>query len=319
MRAIVFDGREVRLERNRPDSTPTTGEAVIRLIKAGVSDTDVAVARGLLGFKGVLGHEFIGIVESGAAANLIGKRVVGQITTACGKCDMCQGGLGRHCRQRTILGMQNRDGCFADRFALPAANLTVVPDSVDDDHAVFAHPLSAAIQAAQQLTIVGKPYITVLGDGSPGLLMVQVMGKLNASVRLVGKHPEKLAVCEKWGIKHRHIDDIGRRADQDIVVDCTGSPDGLALAMQLVHPRGKVVLKSLQPPSAAGIDLSPIVLNEIELIGSHTGPIGEALAMIARREVDVVSLISKRMKLDDGQAILKAADNPACLKVLVEP
>jgi len=170
------------------------------------------------------------------------------------------------------------------------------------------------------LTIEGKPYITVLGDGPLGLLMVQVMAKLNASVRLVGRYSEKLAVCEKWGIKHRHVDDVGRRADQDIVVDCTGSPAGLELAMQLVRPRGVVVLKTLverDARAAHGVDLTPLVLKEIELIGSFTGPLKEALTLIERDEVDVVSLISRRMRLDDGAELLSAAGQPGVIKVLV--
>jgi threonine dehydrogenase-like Zn-dependent dehydrogenase len=217
--------------------------------------------------------------------------------------------------------MRNLDGCFADYFTLPARNLVPVPDNLDDDHAVFAASLSAAIHAAQQLTITGKPYITVLGDGPLGLLTVQVLAKLNASVRLIGRYSEKLALCEKWGIKHRHADDIGRRADQDVVIDCTGSTEGLHLALQLVRPRGKVLLKSFTAPQQAArmpINLAPLVQNEIELIGSQFGPIDEAVNTLHRMEVDVLSIIGKRMKLDDGPAILHAAAQPGALKVIVE-
>jgi threonine dehydrogenase-like Zn-dependent dehydrogenase len=332
MRALIVDGEDIRLDAHRAAPAAGRGEAVVRLAKAAISHTDLAIARGLLNFRGVLGHEFVGIVDSvqseggvkSGGSGLVGKRVVGAIATVCGKCDMCQGGLSAHCRQRTIMGMRGRDGCLAERFTLPVKNLVAVPDSVDDDHAVFAHLLAAAMQVAQQLTIVGKPFITVLGDGPLGLLMVQVMSKLNASVRLVGKHADKLAICEKWGIKHRLVEDIGRRADQDIVVDCTGSPSGLELAMQLVRPRGKIVLKTLVPPAktekgSGSVDLTPLVLNEIELIGSHCGPINEAMNAIARREVDVVSLISKRMSLSDGPALLKAASQMDVIRLLVEP
>jgi threonine dehydrogenase-like Zn-dependent dehydrogenase len=323
MRALIFDGTSTRLEVKRPEPTPAPGEAVIRTTLAAVGGTDLEICQGLLGFSGTLGREFVGVVEAiegEDAIGLAGKRVVGSIDVFCGQCDMCQAGLSRHCRQRRILGLDGRDGCLADRFTLPAQNLVAVPDSVDDDHAVFAQSLGAAIQAARQLTIQGKPYITVLGDGPLGLLMVQVMAKLNASVRLVGRYTEKLMICEKWGIKHRHVDDVGRRADQDIVVDCTGSPSGLKLAMQLVRPRGKVLLKSLLAPAsriAPGVDLAPLVLNEIELIGSSGGPVEEAMSMLARGEADVLSLISRRMNLDDGTEILQAAARPGMLKVLV--
>ena len=324
MRALVFDGESVRFDRNRPVPQPASGEALVRTIKAGVCGTDVEICRGLLAFAGTVGHEFVGVVESidgDVSSELVGRRVVGSIASACGTCDLCVGGLSAHCRHRTMLGISGRDGCFAELLTLPAGNLVVVPDSIDDDHAVFAEPLAAALQAVRQLTIEGKPYITVLGDGALGLLMVQVMAKLNASVRLIGRHADKLAVCEKWGIKHRHVDEVGRRADQDIVVDCTGSPGGLEVAMNLVRPRGKIVLKTMlagATQAEAGIDLTPIVLNEIELIGSSCGPLSEAVDYLARGEVDVVSLISRRMSLDDGPAILRAAAQPDVIKVLVE-
>jgi alcohol dehydrogenase len=322
MRALKRDGSEIALDRSCPVPAPREGEALIHLRRAAVSATDLAVSHGLFSHRGVLGHQFVGVVESikaSSASNLIGKRVVASIVTSCGKCDLCQGGLGAHCRNRLLLGMHNKDGCFSDRFTLPVKQLVEAPDSLDDDHAVFAVEVAAALQAAGQLTIVGKPYITVLGDGSLGLLMAQVMAKLNASVRVIGRHPEQLAICEKWGVKHRHVDDIGRRADQDIVVDCTGTADGLSLAMHLVRPRGKILLKSLHSPSTPKVDLSPLVIHEIELIGSFAGPVKEAVAAIARGEVEVLSLISKRMSLSDGPAILKTAAQPGMIKVLVDP
>lgn len=321
MRALILEGTKTQLSTSRPEPRPARGEAVIRPRLVGVSRTDLELSRGLLDFRGVLGHEFVGeveAVEGGDPSGLVGRRVVGAIAIFCGQCAMCQAGLRQHCRERTLLGIDGRDGCFADRFALPAANLVPVPASVDDDHAVFAEPLASALEAVRQLTIEGKPYITVLGDGALGLLMVQVMARLNASVRLVGRSPDRLAICEKWGIKHRAVDDIGRRADQDIVVDCTGSSEGLETALELVRPRGTVVLKSLHARGESGRpDLTQVVLKEVTLLGSHRGPVGEAVTMLERREVDVVSLISRRMKLDDGPAILAAAAQPDVIKVLV--
>lgn len=319
-RAFIYDGKNPALNTSHPAPTPLTGEAVIRPLRLAISTLDLRSIRSDAPHRGVLGHEFVGVVESingKDAHSLTGKRVVGSINTLCGECDLCLRGLSVHCRSRTLMGLQNRDGCFADAFTLPAGNLVAVPDAIDDDHAVFAHVLAAAIQAARQLTIEGKPYITVLGDGPLGLLAVQIMAKLNASVRLIGKHNEKLAICEKWGIKHRHVDDIGRRADQDVVVDCTGSPEGLALSMQLVRPRGKILLKSLHGPDAR-CNLSPLVTHEIELIGSHFGPISEAIALLARREVDVVSLISKRANFNHAADAWKAAASTSAIKVLMD-
>ncbi|MCI0629600.1 MAG: alcohol dehydrogenase catalytic domain-containing protein [Phycisphaerales bacterium] len=328
MRALTFDGSSVRLETARTAVPAHDGDAAIRLIKAAVSNLDVEIARGLMSFRGVLGHQFVGAVESVSGhtpTKITGKRVVGSIVVVCGKCDMCLSGLSAHCRSRSIMGMLNRDGCLADRFVLPAKNLVVVPDAVDNDQAVFAVELAQALQTAAQLTIAGKPYITVIGDGSLALLTGQVMAKLNASVRLVGDDLGKLEVCEKWGLKHRPMNDVGRRADQDIVVECTGTSEGLALATQLVRPRGKVVLKSAPATGLAAtrlgqsFDLQAVLLNEIEVIGSFCGPIAEAVAMLSRREVDVVSLISKRMSLNDGPALLRAATQPGVIKVLVDP
>lgn len=327
LRALVYDSKQLVLETNRPDPRPAQGgfgEAVIRPLRMGVCSTDLEICKGYMQFKGVLGHEFVGIVEECTgkqAKNWVGKRVVGSINCVCGKCDMCQKGLREHCRSRTVLGISGRDGCFAERFTLPVTNLFEVPAGVDDDHAVFTEPLAAAYQILRQLTIEGRPYITVLGDGRLGLLCAQVMSQLNATVRLVGKHPEKLALCEKWGVKHRMLDEVGLRADQDIVVDCTGSADGLTTAMKMVRPRGKIVLKTTVAPSAerSTLDLSPLVIHEIELIGSRCGPFSEALTALSQGKIDVISLISKRAKLSDGVEAIRAAKGKGIVKVLLEP
>jgi len=321
MRALVFDRTSLTLDPRRADPQPAEGEAIIRPIKVGVCATDLEICRGYMGFTGVLGHEFVGVIESingPDTRGLTGKRVVGGINAVCLKCDMCRAGLTTHCRHRTVLGILNRDGCFADRFVLPAINLVEVPDSIDDDTAVFAEPLAAALHAARQLHVEGKPYITVLGDGRLGLLCVQVMAQLNASVRLIGKHPDKMNLCTKWGIKHRHVNEIGRRADQDVVVDCTGSAEGLELALQLVRPRGKVLLKTTVAPTTRKTDWSPIVINEIEVIGSRCGSIPDAIDALVRRQVDVVSLISRRFRLDDAVKAMQAARQPGMIKVLME-
>ncbi len=323
MRALLFDGQTVSLAVNHPEPELSDGEAIIRPIKVGLAATDLQVAQGLFDFKGVLGHEFVGVVEStnGSGAELLGQRVVGAPGSVCGVCDLCQGGLREHCRQRTMLGIHNRNGCLADRFALPVANLVAVPESVDNDSAVFVPQIAAALQAARQLTIEGKPFITVLGDGPMGMIAAQVMAKLNASVRVIGRYTEKLAICEKWGLKHRHMDDIGRRADQDVVVDCTGSPSGFELATRLVRPRGTVVMMTLLADwqhNRAGVDLTQVVMNELRVIGTMGGPIGEAIRALQRGSVDVVSLMTRRKSLNDGPELLKAAQQPGIMKVIVD-
>ena len=324
MRALVFDGKQLKLDARYPDPKPKPGEALVRPLQMGICATDIEICRGYMGFNGVLGHEFVGIVEKVSGkrgANLVGKRVVGTINCVCGKCDMCKAGLREHCRKRTVLGIHGRDGCFADAFTLPVHNLLEVPDSVDDDRAVFTEPLAAAYQILRQLTIEGRPFVTVLGDGRLGLLCAQVMTQLNATVRLVGKHPQKLALCEKWGVKHRVLEDVGLRADQDIVVDCTGSAQGLTLAMQMVRPRGKIVVKTTiaAEEDRQPIDFSPLVINEIQMIGSRCGPFPDALFGLASDKVDVLSLISRRMKLSDGVEALRVAQQPGVIKVLLQP
>jgi threonine dehydrogenase-like Zn-dependent dehydrogenase len=322
VKALVLLGKQLILDNNFPDPKPQEDEAIIRPLVMGVCSTDLELCKGYMDYNGVLGHEFVGIVEDVANKkknkHWIGKRVVGTINCVCGECDMCQRGLQEHCRDRTVLGIQNRHGSFAEYFSLPVRNLLEVPESVDNDRAVFTEPLAAAFQILRQLTVEGRPFVTVLGDGRLGLLCAQVLTQLNGTVRLLGKHPEKMELCEKWGVKHRLVSEVGLRNDQDIVVDCTGSAEGFELATQMVRPRGKLVLKTTVAASKP-MNLAPIVINEIEVIGSRCGPFPEALSALRAGSVDVISLISRRMKLSDGPDILRAAKQPGVIKVLVEP
>lgn len=322
MRALVFDGTLLRQESNYADPILGPDEALIRPTRMGVCSTDLEICRGYMGYGGVLGHEFVGVVERVSDSRrkaLEGQRVVGTINCVCGTCDMCRAGLPEHCRNRSVMGISGRDGCFSDAFTLPVRNLIAVPKGIDDDHAVFVEPLAAACQIARQLKIEGRPYITILGDGRLGLLCAQVTSRLNATVRCVGKHPEKLELCAKWGIKHRLFGDVGLRQDQDIVVDCTGSTSGFEAAMRMVRPRGTIVMKTTVAQSHDAIDLSPLVVHEINVIGSRCGPFPDALDALASEQVDVLSLISRRMKLADGVEAIKTAGRGDTLKVLLEP
>jgi len=325
MRALLLQDGKPTPDPTRKPPAPAAGEALIRPTRMGVCSTDIELCKGYMGFAGVLGHEFVGVVEDVADAadkRWIGQRVAGEINCVCGQCDMCKAGMKEHCRDRTVLGILGRDGCFAERFVLPVRNLHTIPDSVEDDAAVFVEPLAAAFQIARQLTIEGRPYITVLGDGRLGLLCAQVLAKLNATVRCVGKHAHKLELCERWGVKTRPLDEVGLRRDQDIVVDATGSPSGLPTALRMVRPRGTVVMKTTVAAAAwakAPPDLAPIVIDEINLIGSRCGPFAEAIHALSAQSIDVTSLISRRMKLDDGVEALRTATKPDVIKVLLEP
>src|SRR5687768_8949587 len=269
-----------------------------------------------MGYKGVLGHEFVADVVSSPDKDLVGQRVAGEINVVCGRCDLCLSGLSSHCRNRTVLGILNRDGAFAEFFRLPADNLHEVPASVEDDAAVFAEPLAAAFQVLKQVKLDGKRWVTVLGDGRLGLLCAQVLRNAGCPVRVIGKHADKLRLCDQWGIRSRPLAEITPRHDQDVVVDCTGSAEGLELAMQLVRPRGTIVLKSTVAEGKP-INLAPIVIDEINVVGSRCGPFKEAIKALSEKSVDVTSMIHRRMKIEQGVEAIELAAKSGVLKVLL--
>ena len=318
MRALVLDGKP-NLDPRRPMPPAADGDTLLRIRQAGVCSTDVELSRGYMAFKGVLGHEFVATVAECDDASLVGKRVAGEINCVCGRCDLCLRGLSNHCRQRTVVGILGHDGCFAEWMRLPRENLHALPDSVDDDAATFVEPVAAAFQIRQQLgaALTDKTWVTVLGDGRLGLLVAQVLRDAGCPVRVVGRHEAKLALCERWGIKSRLSADVRPRGDQDVVVDCTGSAAGLETAVAMCRPRGTIVLKSTVA-AGAPLNLSPAVVNELTILGSRCGPFKPAIKALAERRVDVHSLISRRMRLDDGPDLLRAAAAPGVLKVLVD-
>jgi alcohol dehydrogenase len=314
MRALVFD-HSLSFRPRHPEPQ-AEGEAVVRVRRAGICATDLEITKGYMSFRGVLGHEFMGEVVQSPDKDLVGQRVVGEINAVCGRCDLCLSGLSSHCRNRTVLGILNRDGAFADFLRLPAANLHTLPKSVEDDAAVFVEPLAAAFQVLKQVQVDEKKWVTVLGDGRLGLLVAQVLRDAGCPVRVIGNHPDKLALCEKWSIRSRPLADIKPRHDQDVVVDCTGSAAGIELALQIVRPRGTVVLKST---AAAGkpLNLAPAVIDEINIIGSRCGPFREAIKALAEKRVDVTSLIHRRMRIEQGMEAMELAGRPGMLKVIL--
>ncbi|HVT88509.1 MAG TPA: alcohol dehydrogenase catalytic domain-containing protein [Tepidisphaeraceae bacterium] len=315
MRALVFD-QSLSIDPRRPDPVAADGDTLLRVRQAGICSTDLEITSGYMGFKGVLGHEFVADVVSSPDKDLIGQRVCGEINVVCGRCDLCLSGLSDHCRARTVLGILKHDGAFADYVRLPAANLHVIPQNVDDDQAVFVEPLAAAFQVLKQIKLDGRKWVTVLGDGRLGLLVAQVLRNAGCPVRMIGKHPQKLAMCEKWQIRSRPLADIAPRHDQDVVVDCTGSASGFELAMQMVRPRGTIVLKSTVAAGKA-LNLAPLVIDEITVIGSRCGPFREAIRALAEKQVDVISLINRRMKLEQGIEAMTLAGRPGVLKVIL--
>jgi len=269
-----------------------------------------------MGYCGVLGHEMVGVVEEGSPAWL-GKRVVCEINCVCGRCDLCQRGLSNHCRNRTVLGIAGRDGCFADYILVPQRNLHAVPDVVSDEEAVFVEPLAAAYQVLAQCPIDRRTTVSVVGPGRLGLLVAQVLATTGCKLTVIGRNPEKLERCEKKGVQGVHVDNLAACKNRDVVVDCTGSPQGLALAMSLVRPRGTIVLKSTYA-DAATPNLAPLVVDEVTLLGSRCGPFPEAIDALARKAVEVRSMISRTFPIEQALDAFAAARDPQNLKILLK-
>ncbi|VAX39044.1 hypothetical protein MNBD_PLANCTO03-2452, partial [hydrothermal vent metagenome] len=243
----------------------------------------------------------------------------------CSGCDRCKSGMSLHCAHATTLGLEARDGCFAQRFAIPVTNLVPVPDTLEDDRAIFASALGRVLHAARMLRLEGKAFVSVLGDGPVALLAAQVMATRNASVRLLGTHEANLELCTKWGVKHRLWHEVGRRHDQNIVFDCAGTPESIDLALGLIRPRGMVVLMrtaSTLAPSGAGVspalDPAAIIHDEVQVLGSRGCAIADAVAELAAGRVDVVNLVARRLRFDDGPQAIMAAKEPGTLKILLD-
>ena len=315
VRALLLDGDRVRVA-DVPDPEPAPGCAVVRVTLAGVCNTDLELVRGYMGFRGVLGHEFVGVVEDGPE-DWRGRRVVGEINFACGACESCARGLGRHCPTRRVMGIQDADGALAERVAVPLANLHAVPDSVPDVRAVFTEPLAAAFEIPEQVAIEPGMACLVLGDGKLGLLAAQVLAASGARVRCVGHHEAKLALLAKRGIE-TVLERDWTPSPMDLVVEATGTAAGFAAAIATTRPRGTLVLKSTvaEHPS---LDLAPLVIHEIQVVGSRCGPFASALAALASNAVEVEDLVSERIPLARGVEALDRAKRAAALKVLVEP
>jgi len=313
MRALLFDGTAARVaDLPRPAADAAT--AVVRVHLAGICNTDLELIKGYMGFRGVLGHEFVGTVADGPAA-WSGRRVVGEINFACGQCATCLRGLGRHCPTRRVMGILNADGAFAEYVAVPLANLHAVPDEVADATAVFTEPLAAAFEILEQVRVEPAMECTVLGDGKLGLLVAQVLARAGARVLAVGKHDEKLALLRRRGIETTRLE-RWNRARADLVVEATGSAAGLALAIAATRPRGTLVMKSTVAEPVA-LNLAPLVIDEISVVGSRCGRFEPALQALADGSVEVGSLIGARRPL--GAEALREAAQPGALKVLIEP
>ena len=314
MRALRLGTAGPAFDADAPPPTPLAGEVVVRVVRAGICDTDLQLMRGYMGFSGILGHEFVGIAEAGPLA---GRRVVGEINCSCWECATCRAGRTTHCPNRTTIGIAGHDGAFADYLAVPQRNLHPVPDSMPTDVAVFAEPVAAAFQIPAQIHVRRTDRVVVLGDGRLGNLCAQVLARLSDKVVVVGKHRSKLATIEALGVRTTRLGTHSAERGADVVVDCTGSDSGLPTALDLVRPRGTIVLKTTVAGTQT-LTLAPIVIDEVTLVGSRCGPFDRALAALAAGEVDVRPLISSRFDLARGLDALREAQAKPVLKVLLD-
>jgi threonine dehydrogenase-like Zn-dependent dehydrogenase len=315
MLALVFDGK-ARLKKDYPQPRPTHLEALVAVTRAGVCRTDIEILKGYMEFKGVLGHEFVGMVVEGPK-KWKGKRVVADITAPCRHCDMCKSQLPKHCRERKTLGISGMDGAFAEFLKVPVDNLHEIPSGVTEDEAVFAEPLAAALQVAEQAQILPTSRMAVLGDGRLGLLTSMALRQRPAEMLLVGKHQDKLDLAARSGVWCISVGDFKPQKDFDIVVDTTGDAEGFKLAMAAVRPRGVIVLKSTAQ-AGGELNLSSLVVDEVTVVGSRCGPLDKALELLASKTLDVASLITSRFPLKDGLKALAAAQETASVKVLID-
>jgi len=314
---IALRVHKKRLAVKEVEKPSNADEAVVRVVLSGICNTDLEIARGYAGFDGTIGHEFVGVVENSADASLRGRRVVGEINAGCGKCDLCRAGDSRHCASRTVLGIHGRDGAHAEFLQLPTINLLPVPDSVPDEHAVFTEPLAAACGILERGRVAGNDRVAVIGDGKLGLLCAQVLALTGASVLLVGKHSSKLRIAERRGIETTSPKLAGKRKRQfDIVVEASGAAPGFALALELLRPQGQLVLKSTFHGKTE-LDATPIVVDEISIVGSRCGRFSPALDLLKKRAIDVDSLISEEYPLSNGIHAMRRAGTRGVLKVLL--
>lgn len=313
MRALTFDGTALRYDPAYPAPDPPPGHALIRVTRAGICSTDLEIVKGYMGFTGVLGHEFVGIVEHGPRQ---GQRVAGEINLACGKCPTCLAGMPTQCPNRTTLGIDRHDGAFAEYLTLPAENLHPLPDSITDEQAVFVEPLAAALQTLHLTHISPHQRVVLIGAGRLGLLTAQVVALTGCDLTVIVRHPRQLDLLTRWGIHAAEAQAIAPRS-ADVVIDCTGASEGFAAALGLVRPRGVIHLKSTYHglPQA---DLTRAVVDEVQVHTSRCGPFPAAIRLLARGLIDVDALIDARYPLADGLAAFEHAALRGTLKVILE-
>jgi threonine dehydrogenase-like Zn-dependent dehydrogenase len=321
MQCLWLEDRKLSLRTvARPEPAEPEGDddALIRVRLAGICGTDLELVRGYYPYTGIPGHEFVGeVVESPGTGPTKGLKVVGEINAWCGECETCKAGRPTHCEQRTVLGIVNRNGAFAEYLTLPARVLHPVPDGVDDEAAVFCEPLAAALRILEQVSITSADRVTLVGAGRLGQLIAQVLSTTGAALRVVARYPRQREVLEGRGIKVVDPADLSD-GSSEIVVEATGSPDGFTLARRLVRPGGEIVLKSTYRGEVE-VDFSALVVDEITLVGSRCGPFDRALQLLSDGTVDPTPLVETRYPLSKGIEAFEHAARRGAFKVLLDP
>ena len=316
MIALWLEDRRLRLRDDAQLPDPHAGEARVRVTLAGICNTDLELIRGYYPYAGIPGHEFVGVVGQGPR-EIVGRRVVGEINAACGECPACLAGRRTHCPRRTVLGIAGRHGAFAEYLDLPAGNLHVVPDAVPNEVAVFTEPLAAALEIQEQVSIRPEDRVLVAGEGKLGQLVARSLALTGCRLLVAGHHRRKLDLLAAIGTAVADPADLGP-AEFDVAVECTGSPEGFALARRALRPRGTLVMKSTYA-GALTLDASALVVDEITLVGSRCGPFAPALRLLSEGKIDPRPLIEARYPLRDALAAFEHAGRRGALKILLEP
>lgn len=314
MKALQWDSQKLSL-REIPKPQRASGEALVKVLRAGICNTDLEIMRGYHGFSGTLGHEFVGLVEEAEDETLRGRRVVADINFACGDCAMCRRGLPHHCLNRGTLGIIGRDGAFADYLCCPEDNLVVLPDTLAEERAVFAEPVAAALEILEQVDCRALEEAAVVGDGKLGLLVAMSLAGAGLRVSLLGRHPQKGALVEDYGVRFLSARPARQFA---LVVEASGNPAGFHDALALTEPCGTIVLKSTY---AGGFDFNPapLVVNEITLLGSRCGPMPRAVELLAAGDIRPERLVEAEYALQDGPRAVEHAARKGTLKILLRP
>jgi len=316
MKAVVFDGKKMRFVSDYPDPNPD--ETIVKITLAGICGTDLEMLNGYMDYRGVLGHEFVGVVIKSHNKDLIGKRVVGEINVGCGKCQSCKDGMDRHCSNRTVLGILHRNGTFAEFLSLPEKNLHILPENVSDEQAVFVEPLAAAFEITQQVDLNPDWKVGIVGDGRLAQLVANVLKLYCSDIVCFGRHKNKLENLKRLGIHTKIGIDSDDEHKFDLVVEATGNSSGFSDTIRLVKPRGTVILKSTVA-SRENLDLTPAVVNEITLIGSRCGTFRPAIEALSSKKISVDNLVDSIYPLEKFEDALEHAKKPDTLKVFLKP